>query len=283
MARKDIYNRITASIIESLDAGVIPWRKPWIGGYPANFTTDRAYRGVNTLMLECSQLSQGFESSQWLTFNQAKKIGAHIKAGSHGTPIIFWRFFEKEKVNQETGEKWIDRIPMAKGYTVFNSEQCAGLPEKEQQEHLDPIAAAEDIINGYKDAPQVEYTGGVAKYFPTKDLITLPERKHFASGEEFYSTLFHEAAHSTGHESRLDRNIKNGFGSQAYSNEELIAELGAAFLMGIAGGELVAKTIDNSAAYIAGWRKRISEDNSLIIKASSAAQKAADYITGEMN
>jgi len=275
-----ILSRITTSLIEALDAGTIPWRKPWTGGFPANFTTDKPYRGINTIMLETVQFSCGYESSQWLTFNQAKKLRAHVKKGEHGAPIIFWKFFEKEKVNEETGETWTDRIPMAKGYTVFNSCQVTGLPEKPANKPVDPIAEAEAIISNYSTMPQLQHGGGSAFYTPEKDAIQMPGQQHFATSEEYYSTLFHECVHSTGHRSRLDRNLSGSHFTSSYANEELIAEMGAAFLMGITGAHLVAKTLDNTAAYINGWRKRISEDHSLIVKAASAAQKAADYITG---
>ena len=278
--KQNIYDTITQSIITQLDAGVVPWHKPWAGGMPSNYISNAAYRGVNVLSLEVKQIAAGYDSNNWLTFAQAKNSGGYIKAGEKGTGIIFWKFFNKEVKDDTSGEVRVDSVPMAKGYTVFNLCQCSGLKPKDTIE-IDCIGAADSIISGYNGAPQIDHGGDRAFYVPSSDRVQIPLRNSFETSEAYYSTMFHELTHSTGHESRLDRSIKNNFGDSLYSQEELVAELGAAFLMGMTGGELIAKTIDNSAAYIETWRRRISEDNSLIVKAASAAQKAADYIQGE--
>ena len=278
--KKDIYEGITNNIITALDKGTIPWHKPWIGGSPANYTSDKAYRGINVLQLEVAQLGAGYESNHWLTFKQAKNAGGSVKAGEKGTPIIFWKFFTKETKDEVSGEMVKESIPMARGYTVFNTLQCSGIKAKEKPGGvIDSIEAAECLVSGFGGPPGITHAGGRAFYSPGSDSVTMPVRNSFDSSESYYSTLFHELTHSTGHATRLDRNLKNKFGDDKYSNEELIAELGAAFLMGLTGGELIAKTLDNSAAYIAHWRSKLSEDSGLIVKASSAAQKAADYIT----
>lgn len=278
-SKKDIYEGITNNIITSLDKGVVPWHKPWAGGNPVNYASNKAYRGVNVLQLEVAQIGAGYESSQWLTFKQAKSAGGFVRGGEKGTPIIFWKFFNKEVKDDSTGETTMETIPMARGYTVFNTCQCVGVKVKEQGV-IDSIEAADGIVTGFADCPGISHGGGVASYSPSRDVIQLPARALFDTSEAYYSTAFHEMVHSTGHESRLGRDVKNHFGDDKYSHEELIAELGAAFLMGLTGGELVAKTLDNSAAYIAHWRSKLSQDHKLIVKASSAAQKAADYITG---
>lgn len=274
-----VYEMMTDRIIAQLEKGTVPWQKPWNGttGLPKNLQSGKVYRGINLFMLGCS----GFASPYWLTFKQCKAKGGSIKAGSKATPVIFWKFLEKE--NSETGET--DSIPMLRYYQVFNVDQCGGIeaPDEEEAETIDfqPIEEAENIVKGFKASPKLTHEEARAYYRPCSDMINMPKAETFRTEEEYYSTLFHEMTHSTGHEARLNRKTITDlcpFGSTNYSKEELIAEMGAAFLCGHAGIE--NKTIDNSAAYIQHWVRKFKDKPKMVVTAAAQAQKAADFILG---
>jgi antirestriction protein ArdC len=226
---------------------------------------------------------QGFENPYWLTFNQAKKIKAKIKKGSHATTVIFWKWIKKK--DEESGES--HSYAMLRYYRVFNADQCEDIDHKrirelrelegEEQEEFEPIECMEKVWAGFMDAPTVNHGEAKAYYVPTDDVINLPKRKAFENAEDYYATLFHEGAHSTGHESRLSRCDWGFFGSETYSKEELTAEMTAAFLMAHCGSQV---TLERSAAYIEGWSKKLREDRKMVIQAAARAQKAADYILG---
>jgi len=223
----------------------------------------------------------GFSSPYWLTFKQCKAKGGSIKAGSKATPVILWKFLEEE--DSETGET--ESVPMLRYYKVFNVDQCEGIeaPLDENAETIDfqPIEEAEKILSGYKGSPEVRHAEARAYYQPASDKINMPKPEIFSSEEEYYSTLFHELTHSTGHETRLNRKTLTDlcpFGSTNYSKEELIAEMGAAFLCGHAG--IKNKTIDNSAAYIREWVRKFKDKPKMVVTAAAQAQKAADLILG---
>ena len=279
MQKKDAYQVITDRICDLLEKGEIPWQKPWNAGtdMPRNLITKKDYRGVNPFLLA----SMRYSSPYWLSFKQAKDLGGGVKAGEKGCPVIFWKWIEKE--NEETGE--IDKIPFLRYYTVFNLDQCAGIPEdkipvlNEEIRPFNPIEAAEKIVTEMPKCPQIEHREGRAYYRPSSDTINMPRKELFKGDEEYYSTLFHELTHSTGHESRLNRkgiNELQGFGSHSYSKEELCAEMGSAFLCGEAC--IVERTIENSAGYIQGWLKRLRSDRKFLVHAAAQAQKAADFI-----
>lgn len=270
----DTYQIITDRIIEALKAGTVPWRKPWkSGGMPKNMRGTQ-YHGMNVFMLHLS----GFSCNVWGTFNQIKAAGGIVKKGEHGTPVVFWTFLDKEATETEKAKK----IPLLRYFTVFNLEQQNGipLPEHTVRENT-PIESAEKIIEGYKDKPKINFKPGRAFYRPLTDEISIPEKNDFQNVEEYYSTLFHECVHSTGHEKRLDRSIseKTAFGDPTYAKEELIAEMGAAFLSAESGIENA--TIDNSTAYIANWLTALENDKRLVVNAAGKAQKASDYIMGK--
>lgn len=287
----DAYQAITDRIIAKLEAGEVPWKRPWRGGtsvWPLNLKTKKRYSGVNVVLLGfCSD----FESPYWATFRQIKELGGHVKRGSKGTQIVYWNWTvkkfetESEDGKKETTER---RIPFLKTYTVFNAEQCDGLekylPTVDPKDALDfdSIEECERIVEGYKGCPAISFDGGGSAFYrPVSDSVHMPKRERFLSEEEFYSTLFHELTHSTGHKKRLDRSGINecvSFGSENYSEEELVAEFGAAFLCG-AGG-ISPKVVDNNTAYIRSWLKKLRNDKKLAVYAAAQAGKAADYILG---
>ena len=275
-----VQDIVTQKIIEQLEKGVVPWQKPWQGaGSPKNLMTKKPYRGVNVFLLGMV----GYESEWWLTFKQVKKLGGSVKAGSKSTLIVFWNVYEKEVIDSETGERELRKRWTLRYYNVFNVEQTTGLeyPKPEPRE-FNPIEEAEKILAGYKGRPEVVVGVDRAYYSPVEDKIGIPRKENFKSDEGYYSTRFHEDAHSTGHKSRLARKEvveANYFGSEDYSKEELVAELTASMLSAKAG--IVDKTIQNSASYIQSWLKALKNDTSLIVSASSKAQKAVDYILGK--
>lgn len=269
MSNASIYEMVTNRIIEKLEQGIIPWRKPWVNGGAVNWKTQKAYRGINTMLLD---------EGEYATFNQIKEAGGKVKKGAKSSFIVFWKWLEKE----DNGE--IEKIPFLKYYRVFEiNTQVEGLQSKRAAKTFDhdPIEAAEKVYKGYINGPRFTFEQKGAWYKPSLDLINVNPIKDFTKAEEFYSTLFHEMIHSTGHTSRLNRDGITGtvkFGSQDYSKEELVAEFGASMLCGVAGIE--NRTIENSTAYIQSWLKQLKNDKTLLVKASSQAQKAADYILG---
>lgn len=275
----DIYQAVTDRIIALLEQGTAPWKKPWSsaqGGAPKNLVSKREYSGINWFMLGC----QGYEAPYWLTFKQAKERGGHVRKGEKGSLAIFWKAYQKESENDEEKPA---TIPVLRHYTVFNVEQCEGVdyPREEIPEwpENERINRAETIQLCMPRRPHVVCRGGRACYSPIDDTVTVPELKRFEKPEEYYSALFHELAHSTGHESRLAREgITNThfFGDELYSKEELIAEMTSAFICAHCG--IDTATIENSAAYIQGWIKALKGDKKLAITAGAAAQKAANYI-----
>ncbi len=295
--KPDVYQIITDQIMELLDKGVIPWKKPWKGGasgWPKSLASKKQYRGINTFLLAVTAEAMGFDSSYWLTYKQAINLGGYIKKGEKGTMIVFWKPWEIEETDKETGKVEKKTIPMLKYYRVFNLDQAEGiepdkLPENSgiitDDDMLDfnPIEACDNIVNHMPNKPTIEHSSQARAYYSTdKDLVHMPNRERFNSEPGYYSSLFHELAHSTGHSSRLDRKELTGkaaFGGYSYGTEELTAEMGAAMLSGMAGIE--PDTLENSAAYIDGWRKTIKADKKLVVIAAARAQKAADYILGE--
>ena len=281
MADSKVYEIITDRIIKKLEAGTVPWRKPWtVANWPRNLITNRPYRGINVFLTA----SEGYGSPYWLSFKQVGELGGRVIKGQPGTYIIYYGEAKSKTDLDEDGKPKPYRFLR---YTrVWNLEQTEGvkLPkgrEIAEREDADPIEAAEAIVAGFPNPPVIKQNGTAAVYNWETDTISVPSRSHHHSTEEFYSTLFHELGHSTGHKKRLDREIKNAFGSHAYGREELTAEMTAAFLCGEAG--IVPAVIDNNAAYIASWIKTIKEDTQAVVKAAAAAQRAADHILDRTN
>src|SRR6266849_6724597 len=271
-----VYEIVTQQVIKQLEAGVAPWRRPWRTLPPANLISKKPYRGINVFLLALT----GYGSQYWLTYRQAHALGGNVRKGEHGTKIVFWKFdrYETETADGETEER---KSAFLRYYTVFNLEQTEGLRALLALPPAFPIESAEEIVKGMPNPPALEQDFRAA-YIPSRDTVTMPSRTAFESQAEYYSTLFHELTHSTGHAKRLARegfDSPEKFGSESYSREELIAEMGSAMLSGIAGIEQA--TISNSAAYLHSWIKRLKADSRLVVSAASAAQKAADYIRGE--
>jgi antirestriction protein ArdC len=287
MSSFDLYQTVTDQIVAMLEAGVVPWRSPILGrskaGHPKNMNTGKRYRGVNVFLLAFTAYAKGYGSSYWLTFNQAKERGGNVKKGEKSSMVVFWKQYET--TDKSTGQPV--KVPVLRYYNVFNADQVEGveIPDAVKYEPITfvPIEEAEKIAAGYVGGPAVSHDGGQQAYYrPLTDTVHLPEKTRFASVEEYYSTLFHELSHSTGHSTRLDRKCDTDpqpFGSADYGKEELVAEMSAAFLSSFAG--LQPAVIGNQAAYVAGWLKQIKADKKLIISAAAQAQRSADWIRGE--
>lgn len=276
---KKIYNYVTERIIKKIEDGTVPWHKPWKSfGFPRNFISKKPYSGVNAFMLGMSD----FENPYWATYSQIVSKGGTVKKGEKASMIIFWKMLENK--GYVKGEGMSKNIPLLRYFNVFNLEQTEGLEkyiEKQEVEQIEfnPIDACENVVKNFLGKPIVVHGGDKACYSPMIDNIRMPKKESFYSVEEYYSTLFHEFAHSTGHKKRLDRSEVmdfHGFGSHDYSKEELVAEMSASFLACITGIDV--KVIDNSASYISSWLSKIKKDPKLIIHAAAQAQKAVEYM-----
>lgn len=276
----NVYEVVTARILDSLAAGCVPWRKPWRVRTPRNLVSGREYRGINVLLLQSAPRS----SEWWLTFKQARDLGGTVRGGERGCPVVYYRVHDDQDA-EEQSEKERRRFVL-RYYTVFSTEQCEGItaPPSVAAPAFDPIDACERIVSGYAKGPRIEHGGDVACYVPSLDLVRMPPRAAFTSPPEYYSCLFHELTHSSGASHRLARKgVVEGarFASHAYSAEELVAEIGAAFLC--AEGGISPKTIENAAAYVAHWSAKLRDNPRWIIDASSAAARAADLILGRVH
>lgn len=275
----DVYEMVTNRIIELLESGTVPWQKPWTdSGVPMNLISKRAYRGINLWLL----LSLNYERNLFLTWDQLKKIGGSVNKDQHGHIVVFWKNVKKQPEELD-GKGNPKTVPMLRYYKVFNIEQCRDIskdliPEL-LKEDVDAILECEAIIHTMPDCPVIRHKEQKAFYHIVEDYINMPKKKSFKRIEAYYSTLFHELVHSTGAEKRLGRKSiteMNEFGSEPYSIEELIAELGAAYLSSFTG--ILDKGIENSVAYIQGWLAKLKGDKRFIVQASGQAQKAVDCI-----
>lgn len=274
-----VYEIITEKILEKLASGTVPWQKPWRTGFPANFISKKEYRGINSFLLNTSD----YKSKYWITSNQIDKSNGKLNDNAKFSIVTFYKMLTGEKV-KANGEIAESNFPMLRYYKVYNMDDVTGIKiplENENELKFLPIETCEKIVDFYDGKPTITHSGGQAFYRPLVDTITMPDKEKFKAPEEYYSTLFHEMTHSTGNEKRLNRLTLTDmcqFGSTNYSKEELVAEMGASFLCGIA--QIDNNTIDNSASYISGWLKKLKSDPKLVISAGSQAQKAVDHITG---
>ena len=268
------YERITERIVTLLEQGTVPWHKPWKvkTGLPRNLVSKKPYRGINVFLL----MAMSYESPHCLTFRQAIQLGGNVKKGEKACPVVFWKRMQVE--DKESGEP--QKAPLLRLYHVFNAAQCEGLKDAPEGIPM-PVTKPAEIVAKMPQPPIVKHGMAQAFYSPTDDCVGMPEPERFESEASYFAALFHELVHATGHEKRLKRASiaeRNGYGSDPYCKEELIAELGSAFLCGYA--DIVDRTIDNSAAYLEGWLKQFQNDRTLIVYAAAQAQKAADFILG---
>ena len=274
----DIYAAVTERIIEQMEQGVIAWQKPWVSnGKAVSHATGKPYSLLNQMLLG--------RPGEYLTFKQCQAAGGKVKKGEKAQLVVFWKWIEQE--DAETGEK--KEVPFLRYYNVFHIDQCEGISAKHTQEKALPDGAstvehAQDIIYDYLGREGVKLShqeGDRAFYRPATDEIVLPIRKQFVSTAEYYSTLFHELAYSTGHPSRLNRLDKiAAFGSDVYSKEELVAEIGAAALVNHCGLE-TSTSLRNNAAYIENWLSVLKGDKRFIVSAAGKAEKAINLILNQ--
>ena len=268
-----VYQKVTEKIIEQMEKGVIPWRKTWKGQRPVNWMSQKPYRGLNRLLLD---------GGEYITFKQCAENKGKVKKGAKSNLVIFWKWYEKE--TEEDGEKKTEHLPVLRYYNVFHISDCLGI-ESKIYEAQDQIVRhdVDDIISEYIKRSNIKLRNVIgsnsAYYSPYDDSVTLPDKIQFDSEASYYSVVFHELIHSTGHKSRLDRIRSTSFGSDAYSAEELVAEIGSSMLMSESGIEL-DETFQNSVSYINSWLKVLKSDNRMIITAAAQAEKAVDLILG---
>jgi len=283
MSKQDVYQDVTDRIVDALEQGVVPWRKPWTSSsqLPINVRSGKPYRGINVFLLALGGMKAGYSDPRWGTFKAMKEAGGSVRKGEKGTKIILWKPVRGQHEN-DAGEQVGHQYLLLREYTVFNVQQCDGIEPLELDESVrvhTPDQAAEAIVAGYKLRPWIGHGSSQACYAPETDSVHMPNPERFESSDAYYTTLFHELVHSTGHESRLNRLEPALFGSDPYAKEELVAELGAAMLAGLAGlGEAGG---EQSAAYIGGWLRKLRDDRKLVVQAAAAAQRAADRIVGE--
>ena len=273
------YQIVTDRICALLEAGTAPWHQPWQAdvGMPRNLVSKKAYRGINVFILG----SQHYDSPWWLSFKQVQEKGGRIRKGERMTYVVFWKLLERTHT-AEDGSSERDTLPILRYYTVVNARQCEGLTlpplEVIEREHT-PLEACEALVAGIPTPPAIQHGDAQAYYRPATDSVHMPDPERFETAERYYATLFHELTHATGHPSRLNRpTLKDAqrFGDTSYAKEELVAEMGAAFLCGATG--IVNDTIDQSAAYLQGWLKALRNDPRLLVLAAAQAQKAADLL-----
>jgi antirestriction protein ArdC len=285
--RTDVYDKITNQIVAELEKGVRPWHKPWNAEHAAGRITAplRAngipYQGINVLTLWSAAMEKGYAAPIWMTFKQALELKACVRKGEHGSLVVYADKIIRTETDTDTGEESEHAIPFMKGYTVFNVEQIDGLPEHyyakpaPRGETMQRIAHAEKFFAA--TGATVRHGGTMAYYSVTHDYVQMPPFESFRDAESYYATLAHEATHSTRHPSRLDRDFgRKRFGDEGYAVEELVAELGSAFLS--ADLDLTPEVREDHASYIASWIKVLKSDRRAVFSAASHAQRAADYL-----
>ena len=294
-----VYQVITDKLIELLEQGVIPWRRPWAAGPASVSYRGYPYRGINTMMLSAMASFYGLRGA-WITYKQATKLGGKVKKGAKSVPVIYWKWIEPKAgsgansgtgsspILASNGRKGKSKIPLCRYYRVFSICQVEGLEDpswlskgrEEAEEAIEPIEQAERIWEAYPERPELAHGGDAAYYAPMLDKICMPDRVLFESAELYYLTLFHEMTHSTGHHARLkrfdDQDVA-AFGSESYSKEELVAEIGAAFLAAEAGLQAQG-LLEHSASYLSSWIRVLKEQPRMVVMAGAQAQRACDLV-----
>jgi antirestriction protein ArdC len=270
------YTSITNRIVAALEAGVLPWHRPWRSQLPCNAVSGAAYRGVNSLLLGLTAIERGYESSQWVTYRQAQRLGGHVRKGERATHVVWWEAPAPHGAadDDEDSEPRSHRYWLARTHPVFNVAQVDGLASPPPATTAPtPAAEAFDAALGSYGA-DVRHGSNRAYYSPTGDYIAMPPRDSFDPPDTYYGTLAHELVHHSGAPHRLGRDLSGRFGSQAYAVEELVAELGSAFLTGRLG---IAHEPQSSASYIASWLAVLRADSRTVFTTARMAQEAADY------
>lgn len=286
--KRDLYKEVTDTIIAALESGTPPWVKPWgnqgATGLPVNAATGREYSGVNPLLLWARGLTEGYSTDRWLTFKQAQRVGGTVNKGAKGQMVVFFRPLTFT-TTADDGSEETRSFPMIKHFTVFNTDQCTGLPDRCLGESPDtPELSEAERIEGAEQffsavGADVRDGRGKAFYKPSQDWIGMPTFGSFVDPARYYATLAHEHTHWTGSESRLKRDLSGRFGSSSYAMEELVAELGAAYLCADLGIEAVDRSsMADHASYLDSWLAVLKKDSRAIFTAASAAKKAHAYL-----
>jgi antirestriction protein ArdC len=286
--KADVYEKITGRIVAELEQGVIPWHKPWNAEHAAGRITrplrhnGQPYQGINVVMLWSEAVTRGYAAPIWMTFKQAQELGAFVRKGEHGSLVVYADRFTKTETN-ETGQEVEQSIPFLKGYTVFNVEQIEGLPAQYHAPAapaLDPVARDQEAERFFASlGADIRHGGNQAYYAAGSDHVQMPPFETFRDPVSYYATLAHECTHWTKHERRLARDFgRKRWGDEGYAIEELVAELGAAFLCADLG--LTPEPRPDHAAYIASWLKVLKDDRRAVFTAAGHAQRAADYLHG---
>jgi antirestriction protein ArdC len=280
--KRDIYAEVSERIIAELEAGAAPWVKPWSAtagaNTPCNAVTNRPYSGCNIILLWLAR-NRGWPTPRFLTFKQAIEAGGNVRKGEHGTKVYFVKQLQIKSADSEEADTRL--VPMMREYTVFNAAQCENLPVSVQSGKPMRVrnrdtrdALADEFLRS--TGADIREGSGEAYFVPSHDFISMPAFEAFKGADHFYNVTFHELTHWTGHKSRLDRDLKNRFGSRDYAAEELVAELGAAFLCAEFGFDGDVR----NAGYIATWIELLKSERRAFFTACSKASKAADYLRG---
>jgi antirestriction protein ArdC len=286
--RKDVYARVTDRIISDLEQGVRPWMKPWNAEHAAGRITrplrhnGTPYRGMNVLLLWGEAVSKGYAAPIWMTYKQAQELGANVRKGEHGALVVYANTVTMTDTDDK-GQDIEREIPFMKGYTVFNVEQVDGLPVHYYAQPVNPLPLSERIEHADSfikaTAAAIRHGGNSAYYSPDRDAVQMPPFEAFRDKESYYATALHELTHWTKHEKRLNRSFgRQRFGDAGYAREELVAELGSAFLCADLG--LTPEIRDDHAAYLGHWLTILKDDKRAIFSAAAHAQRAADYLNG---
>jgi antirestriction protein ArdC len=280
----NIYENITHRILNQLNAEVIPWRKTWKSGLPKSLSSGCEYRGINILVLGCAE----YTSRYWLTFREAQRHGGHVRKGERATPVIYWKWRTPEELAKRAAQTGQPEPAPCVPFTsaVFNLDQVEGIgrPEDDIPDRpVNRLEVADLMLSVMPDQPRIVHAViNEPAYHPLTDTITLPHLSQFENADEYFCARFHELTHATGHEKRLNRFAEaEGDRMARYGFEELVAEFGAAFLCGFAGISN-ASTDALQASYIKGWSAALRQDPRMLVRAASAAQRAADYVRGKV-